>query len=159
MNIQPSIKTLGEKKLVGKSIKLTFANNKTSDLWRSFMPHRNQIPNKVNPDLISMQVYPESFDFSPHTPFEKWATVEVSDFSAIPEGMESFVLKAGDYAVFLYKGLSTDHSIFEYIFSKWLPQSEYELDSRPHFEVLGSKYRNNDPDSEEEIWIPIKPKS
>jgi AraC family transcriptional regulator len=31
------------------------------------------------------------------------------------------------------------------------------LDQRPHVEVMGEKYKNNDPDSEEEIWIPIKP--
>lgn len=38
----------------------------------------------------------------------------------------------------------------------WLPASDYNLDNRPHFEVLGEKYKNNDPTSEEEIWIPIK---
>jgi AraC family transcriptional regulator len=32
------------------------------------------------------------------------------------------------------------------------------LDDRPHFEVLGEKYKNNDPTSEKEIWIPILPK-
>jgi len=32
------------------------------------------------------------------------------------------------------------------------------LDDRPHFEVLGDKYKNADPDSEEEIWIPIRTK-
>jgi AraC family transcriptional regulator len=35
-----------------------------------------------------------------------------------------------------------------------LPGSEYFLDNRPHFEVLGDKYKNNDPTSEEEIWKP-----
>ena len=34
----------------------------------------------------------------------------------------------------------------------------YTLDDRPHFEILGEKYKNQDPDSEEELWIPIKPK-
>ena len=34
--------------------------------------------------------------------------------------------------------------------------SEYEFDNRPQFEILGEKYKNNAPDSEEEIWIPIK---
>lgn len=29
---------------------------------------------------------------------------------------------------------------------------------QPHFEVLGEKYKDNDPTSEEEIWIPIKAK-
>ena len=60
--------------------------------------------------------------------------------------------------IFDYKGSSTDTSIFQYIFRTWLPSSSYQLDDRPHFEVLGAKYKNNDPESEEEIWIPIKPK-
>lgn len=60
------------------------------------------------------------------------------------------------YAVFDYKGSSDDGSVFKYIFNTWLPQSGYQLDNRPHFEVLGDKYRNSDPNSEEEIWIPIK---
>jgi AraC family transcriptional regulator len=67
-------------------------------------------------------------------------------------------LTGGLYAVFDYKGLSTDNSIFQFIFGTWLPSSEYDLDDRPHFEVLGNKYKNNDPTSEEEIWIPIKMK-
>jgi len=33
------------------------------------------------------------------------------------------------------------------------------LDNRPHFEVLGEKYKNGDPESEEEIWIPVKEKA
>ena len=72
---------------------------------------------------------------------KKWATVEVMDFDAFPSGMESFTLKGGLYAVFDYKGSSTDSSIFQYIFQEWLPSSDYELDHRPHFEVLGKKYK------------------
>jgi AraC family transcriptional regulator len=67
-------------------------------------------------------------------------------------------LPSGLYAVFDYKGSSNDQSIFLYIFGSWLPNSGYNLDDRPHFEVLGNKYKNNDPTSEEEIWIPIKPR-
>ena len=72
--------------------------------------------------------------------------------------METFTLNGGEYAVFDYKGSSNDGSIFQYIFMTWLPNSEYQLDNRPHFEVLGEKYKNNDPTTEEEIWIPIKKK-
>jgi AraC family transcriptional regulator len=72
--------------------------------------------------------------------------------------METIILQRGLYAVFDYKGLNTDNSIFQYILGTWLPTSDYELDNRPHFEVLGDKYKNNDPTSEEEIWIPIKTK-
>ncbi len=34
----PRIEILAEKKLIGKRIKMTFSNNKTFDLWQSFMP-------------------------------------------------------------------------------------------------------------------------
>jgi AraC family transcriptional regulator len=67
-------------------------------------------------------------------------------------------LNGGLYAVFNYKGLNTDNRIFIHIFTEWLPSSGYVLDERPHFEILGEKYKNNDPESEEEIWIPVKPK-
>ena len=46
---------------------------------------------------------------------------------------------------------------FQYIFGTWMPDSGYKWDNRPQFEILGEKYKNNDPSSEEEIWIPIKP--
>lgn len=155
----PRIETLSPKKLIGKRLTMTYANNRTSELWRSFIPHRKEIKNVLGSDLISMQVYDSSFNFSQfdfHAEFDKWASVEVSDFKTIDEGMESFVLEGGLYAVFEYKGSSVDSSIFEYIFGTWIPNSEYQLDHRPHFEVLGERYKSLDPDSEEEIWIPVK---
>ncbi|MBK7667160.1 MAG: GyrI-like domain-containing protein [Sphingobacteriaceae bacterium] len=158
--MKPEIKTLTAKTLIGKRITMSLANNKTSELWKSFMPRRNEIKNVIGTDLFSIQTYsPDYFKvFNPNNEFEKWALLEVSDTTPLPEGMETFNLPGGLYAVFFYKGLNTDFSIFNYIFSEWLPKSEYNLDLRPHFEVLGSKYKNNDPESEEEIWIPIKNK-
>lgn len=157
----PIIKNSSEKKLIGKRIKMTLAENKTYELWKSFMPRRKEIRNNLTAELISMQVYDESLDFrnfNPHTVFEKWATVEVDDFSTIPDGMESYTLTGGLYAVFIHKGSSTSTKTFEYIFGTWLPGSDYLLDTRAHFEILGEKYKNDSPDSEEEVWIPIKPK-
>jgi AraC family transcriptional regulator len=73
--------------------------------------------------------------------------------------MESFTLTGGLYAVFIHKGAaSTGPKTFRYIFETRLPNSKYSIDNRPHFEILGEKYKNEDPDSEEEVWIPIKPK-
>jgi AraC family transcriptional regulator len=154
------IETLPEKKLVGKRIVTTFANNKTIEMWRSFMPRRKEITNNIGTDLYSMQIYPPLFyqNFNPHTEFEKWATIEVRNFDALPNEMETFTLKSGLYAVFLYKGPASATAPFEYIFGDWIPNSNYVVDDRPHFEILGEKYKNDSPDSEEEIWIPIKPK-
>lgn len=156
--MQPIIKHLGEKKLVGKRLLMSLSDNKTQKLWESFMPLRKEIKNTVDSTLISLQNYhPIHFiSFDAARVFEKWAAVEVNDFAHIPDHLEKFTVPAGLYAVFLYKGLSGDGAIFRYIFSEWLPSSAYALDGRPHFEVLDHKYKNNDPNSEEEIWIPVK---
>jgi len=158
--MEARIETLEEKKLVGRRLRMSLTNNKTAQLWGSFAPLIKGIKNKIGNDKISMQLYDVEHhnNFSPNSEFEKWATIEVSNFDAIPEEMETFTLHGGLYAVFDYKGASNDGRIFQYIFMTWLPQSNYQLDNRPHFEVLGDKYKNNDPNSEEEIWIPIKMK-
>lgn len=158
--MKPRIETLSQKKVVGKRMTMSLSNNKTGELWRSFMPRRKEIRNNLTAEVISMQVYNQPVDFShPHQEFEKWAAIEVSDFETIPEGMENFTVPGGLYAVFHYKGSSTDTKIFEYIFGTWLPNSDYLLDDRPHFEILGDKYKNADPNSEEDICIPIKLKN
>ena len=158
--MEPQIVTISEKKLVGKRIETTLSANQTGQLWQSFMPQRKEIRNKLNTDLISVEVYNPNLDFkdfNPTTKFEKWAAIEVSAFEEIPENMETLELTGGLYAVFLYKGAANEcASTFRYIFETWLPASEYLLDKRPHFEVMGEKYKGNDPTSEEEIWIPIK---
>lgn len=139
---------------------MSFANYKMGELWRTFSPRRKEINNSLTNELISLAIYkPNHFvDFHPANEFERWAAVEVASFDHVPAEMETFILQGGLYAVFDYKGLNTDNSIFQYILGTWLPASDYALDNRPHFEILGDKYKNNDPASEEEIWIPIKVK-
>ena len=154
--MNPIIKSIPEKKFIGKRIKMSLTNNKTFALWQSFMPIRKEIKNNLSTDLFSIRVYDRPSDISDfNKEFEKWAAIEVADFNTIPAGMETYILPGGLYAVFLYKGSSADTKIFQYIYGTWLPASNYSLDNRPHFEIMGEKYKNNDPASEEEIWIPI----
>jgi AraC family transcriptional regulator len=160
--MKPRIETIPGKKLVGTRQIMSFSNNQTAGLWKNFMQRRNEIHNNIGAELYSMQIYaPGFFDhFNPATAFEKWAATEVTDFNTVPAGMETIILPGGLYAVFMYKGTATTAAgTFQYILGTWLPNSEYTLDSRPHFEILGEKYKNNHPDSEEEIWIPIKSKN
>jgi AraC family transcriptional regulator len=154
----PRIEILPEKKLIGKRLQMSLANNRTPELWQSFMPKRGEIKNPISLDLFAVQVYqPTYFEaFNPNTVFEKWATLEVADFNNMPAEMESFTLSGGLYTVFEHKGHSIE--FFDYIFRTWIPNSKYNLDQRPHFEILGAKYKKEDPNSEEEIWIPIKEK-
>ena len=140
---------------------MSFSDNKTFELWRSFMPRRKEIQNNIGTELYCIQVNGQMDfnNFNPNIKFEKWAAIEVTDFNTVPHEMETIILPGGLYAVFLYKGAaSAAQKTFHNIFGTWLPNSDYALDDRQHFEMLGEKYKNEDPNSEEEIWIPIKPK-
>lgn len=153
------ITQLEEKKLIGQSIDMSYVNNLTGQLWKNFMPRRMEIGNAISTDLFSLQVYPSDFfkEFNVQKSFRKYALLEVDSLENIPDGMEPFVLEAGKYLVIDYKGDGSDYpKQFQYILSELLPSLQYRLDERPHFERLGNKYKNNDPNSEEEIWIPIR---
>ena len=156
--MQAKIITSKEKKLVGISTHMSLADNKTGVLWSNFGPRIQEIRNRVSSDKISLQQYiPEYFiKFNPNASFIKWAAVEVVNFDDIPKGMQTLIIPESLYAIFHYKGFSHDASVFHYIYTEWLPKSGYELANCPHFEVLGDTYKNNDSNSEEEIWIPIK---
>ena len=157
--MQPRIEEIAEKILVGHALQMSLANNRTFELWSGFMPKRKQIKNQIGADLYSLQIYDESnlTLFEPTTEFTKWAAVEVSNFEKTNDDFDSLLLPSGLYAVFVHKGdMSTFHKTMESIFQEWLPNSKYKLDKRPHFELLGEKYKNDHPDSEEEVWVPVK---
>jgi AraC family transcriptional regulator len=159
MLMEPKMTVLTEKMLVGKKMTMSLLQNRTQELWQQFMRARKDIPNLAGDHKFSLQQYaPGHFEqFSPATEFVKWAAMEVTNFDSVPEGMETLVLPGGLYAVFQYKGSSSAGAqVFGYIFGEWLPKSDYVLDDRPHFELLGEKYRNDDADSEEEIWVPVR---
>ncbi|MGV3657387.1 MAG: GyrI-like domain-containing protein [Chitinophagaceae bacterium] len=160
--MNPRIELLPPKKLVGLQSRMCMADDKTVMLWQTLMPRRAEIGARASNDYISMQVYDKEQDlsaFNRHTVFQKWAAVEVEDFENVPAGMETYNLEGGLYAVFIHKGSPAAFpQTWKTIFMDWMPASDYELDAREHFEVLGEKYKRDSGDSEEEVWIPIKKK-
>lgn len=155
--MKPTIKTFPKTKFIGKNSSFTYADYRVFELWSSFMPRRKEISNSIGSELYNIQINPDNFDFQPNTHFVKWAAVAVSNFDLVPNDMEILEIEEGLYAVFNYKGDQKNAAaFFNSIYTEWLPYSEYELDNRPQFEILGDKYKNNDSNSEEEIWIPIK---
>lgn len=159
MNIEPRIEFSAEKRLIGHRLEMSLLENKTAQLWGRFMPRRNEIAGKVGSDFISMQVYnpANGSPFAPDTLFEKWAAVEVEESTVVPDGMELYHFNGGKYAVFDYQGpASGAPDLFRFIFFEWLPNSDFEIDDREHFEVLGESYSPADLAAQEEIWIPVK---
>ena len=156
------IEILTQKKLIGKFITMSFIENKTFQLWNGFMQRRKEIKNAIDSNLYSLEVFPVDHfnNFEASDPFQKWAAIEVSDFNEIPSEMETLIVPGGLYAVFIHKGPASNAPItYHSIFVEWLPNSEYTVDDRPHFAVMGKNYIKDDPNSEEEIWIPIKNKA
>lgn len=169
MHPDPRIIERASGQYIGIRMEMSLMEDNTGILWRQFMPRRQEILHRTNTDFVSLQHYPKDFfsDFDPARSFSKWALVEVEEVSSpldedqeqpgsedVPEGMEVYTLSGGLYAVFVHQG--SDPAIFDHIYGIWLPASEYELDDRPHFEVLDAQYRHSDPDAAEEIWIPVR---
>ncbi len=159
---QPEIRRSESILLVGKRLEMSFVHNQTHELWKSFMSRKKEIEGVVGAHLYSVEIYPSPrffTDFNPTVTFEKWAAVQVNQEVAIPANMEMLKIPAGLYAVFAYKGKPSDaQPYFQYMYGSWLPASEYEMDNRPYFALMGEKYKGEDPESEEEFWIPIRPK-
>ncbi|MBX7181188.1 MAG: GyrI-like domain-containing protein [Bacteroidia bacterium] len=156
--MHPELINNPEIRLIGLKTTISLAQNRIAELWQNFMPQKQFISNPLSNDLYSVAEYPPHYfsAFNPNIEFHRWACLQVNNFDSIPPRMESLIIPAGKYAVFHYQGLSSDTSIFQYIYQEWLPASNYILRQSPHFEVLGNQYKNNDPNSKESIWIPIQ---
>lgn len=158
---EPEIVDIESKDLVGISLHTSLADDKTGLLWKRFMKNKSDIKNAKSNDLYSVQVYDEGFmegNFNSQSVFEKWAAMEVEDFSELPEGLQGLKLPAGKYAVFLHEGTSKGFAdTAKFIFEDWLPNSEYKLEDRPHFEIMGDDYKGpENPESKEHIYIPVQ---
>lgn len=149
-----------DKLLVGMAAKMSVVEDATPSLWQRFMPRRNEIQNGVGEGLYSVQNFSEldGFEnFTPKTLFEKWAAVEVASADCVPDGMQLFVLSSGHFAVFEHCGPPSEFpSTLNFIFSQWMPKSQWQLDDREHFEILLPDWRADDPNAREEVWIPVK---
>ena len=152
--MQPIIKKIEQRKLVGVFTNMSLVENRTFELFSTFMPKRKLIRNCIDEFIYDLIIYPSDYfqNFNPTNSFKKGALVEVVDHTKIPDGMTAFTLVGGEYAVFSQKGKKYDASMVENIFTKWLPASKYSIDNRPHFDIL----KENSKGKEEEIWIPIK---
>lgn len=160
---EPRIVQLQDQAIVGVAGFISFTRFDVAPLWQALMPVYAAIPHVQNQTRLSVAVYPNNFfeSFNPEQTFQKWAAVPVTMIeSSLPQPCTSMTIPSGMYAVFQHKGNfeAFAHTV-QYIHNQWLPQSPYQLDNRPHFEILTDTYKNNHPDSEEEVWIPVTHKT
>lgn len=153
----------GRVRLMGQKMSISLHQTEQIPLlWKKFKTSLSMNKLLNNRRFFSVSLYGNALaegSFGPDTEFEKWAATPILKGDELPEGNEILEIEAGLYAVFLHRGLPGDFpKTADFIFNHWLPGSDYQLDSRPHFEIMDENYRINDPDPEEEIWIPVRPK-
>lgn len=165
MLIDPKICRIEAKTMIGLSITTTQRQiEETQILWKSFIPKSKSIEQIKSDNLYSIQIYPKNVTFrtfSDGMSFQKWAAVEVEPDCPVPKGMKLLNIPKGEYAIFIHHGPATNFpKTAQYIFGMWLPNSIYEFDYRPQFEIMEPDYLGpNHPDSQEQVWIPIKKKA
>jgi AraC family transcriptional regulator len=152
----PKLIDCAEKFVIGMSSKMKQNEyHKITELWQGFMPRKKEIENIISNEVIAIQIYPEDMDLNPGA-YEIWACAEVEKVTEIPNEMRAFTISSGTYAVFHLKGIDI-YGLYQQIMTDWLPTSGYNIDNRPHFQVMGDMYKNGSPDSEEDVYVPIKP--
>lgn len=160
MVIEPRIEILSPRMLVGMRMDMSMVRDRTSDLWRSFGPRIRTVTGRVTDGTVALRRYRAATDvFDPEAVFERWAGVEVSGHEAVPEGLETCRIAGGLYAVVNHRGPASDLSTFRSFFQEWLPASAFDLDQRPHFELLPASYEPWSPDATEECFIPVRPRA
>jgi AraC family transcriptional regulator len=127
-------------------------NNEIPQLWRVLGPRTGEIENLADDTAaygISANMDKESGEF------DYIAGFEVSSTEGLPEGMVAFEVPGDRYAVFattLPKIGETFHNAYE----TWLPQAGHQLTGGPEFELYDEQFDPQDPDSEFDLYIPIK---
>lgn len=120
------------------------------------MKERSAMPERFGNRYFSVSQYPLEYfgHFDPSKEFVKWATMETPGNA--PDTMETLEIMDGTYAVFIHHGpAALAFKTFHRIFNEWIPNSEFNIDQRPHFEIMPEGYKADDPNAMEEVWIPI----
>lgn len=122
--------------------------------------NQGEIANRSSPSyLIGLNDYSKNFFCKNEQPvFDFYGAVEVTGFSAVPEGMVTKELPAGKYAVFSFYGKPQDslQPVADYIYKEWLPQSTCQLNENAMFDFTRSCLNiDQDGNSNVEYWLPI----
>lgn len=123
-----------------------------SQLWERFMPQTETVTKRVGMEAFGIsQCKGDRFDYV--------AGVKVESDAPIPEGMMDIDLADGHYAVFTHRGpISKIADTMKYIWSTWMPASDYEYTGGPEFELYDYRFRFMAHDSEFDIYIPVRSK-
>lgn len=126
--------------------------NEIFQMWQALGARMPEIPQVINPEIA----YGLSDNVDHDTgEFDYVAGLEVREGTALPEGMVQWEVAGGTYAVFPCT-LPTLGEVFDAVYSTWLPKSGYQRADGPEVERYDEHFDPQDPDSQLEVFIPIR---
>jgi AraC family transcriptional regulator len=150
--MEPKIIERGAFTVVGLKYRGKNENNEIPQVWEAFHPRIGEIPNLVT-DFVA---YGISAEMDPGTrEFTYVAGFEVSSAEDVPQGMVDFEVPGSKYAVFTTT-LPKIGETFQHAYHTWLPTSGYQPGGGPEFELYDQRFDVQDPNSEFDLYIPIK---
>lgn len=148
-----------EIKLVGFTKRIVMPDNVIPKMWEEFNKRYVEVKDVINSGCYGVA---DNMD-SEINNFDETVACEVSSFKEIPEGMITKIIPKQKYLVFTHKGIlftetgeSKLEKTYEYIYGKLLPTLEFEVDKEFNFELYDERYKGNSPESEFDIYVPIK---
>jgi len=160
ITMEPVITTIETVTVVGMEYHGQNKNKEITTMWGMFNQKCMAIPHLMGKRAAYGVCFSDA-DYGTTGMFRYVAGLPVTAVDAVPEGMTSCTVPAGQYAVFTHCGtLATLDKTFDYIYGTWLPSSEYRLDAvRPDFEYYDERFTTgDDPASKFDIYIPITAK-
>ena len=138
--------------VVGMMVRGKAGSDEIPRMWEALNPRVHEIQDRVGEEVaygISANMDEQSGEFDYIGGFE------VGRGGEIPEGMVRFEVPGGTYAIFRTT-LPRLGETFLYAYRTWVPQSGHELTGGPDFELYDEKFDPQDPESEFDVYIPIR---
>jgi AraC family transcriptional regulator len=150
--MEPRIVERGAFTVVGLKYRGKAEENKIPQLWQDLMPRAGEIEHLADDTAAygisaNMDMESGAFDYI--------AGFEVSSAETVPAGMVHFEVPGGRYAVFSTT-LPKIGEIFQSAYHVWLPAAGCEPAGSPEFELYDEQFDPQDPNSEFDLYIPIK---
>jgi len=112
----------------------------------------------VDPN-VGYEVHIEPEDYAETKAFYVMVGVQMEEVRRLPLELFIKVLPSTTYAVFTLKGSEIASNWPDKIYKEWLPESDYEEAYKVTIERYGPSFQGtDDPESELEIWVPVRPK-
>lgn len=150
--MEPKIVSRERFTVIGMKYRGKNESNEIPQLWQELGPRVEEIKNIVGPHVAygicaNMDMASGEFDYI--------AGFEVSSAEKVPEGLVSFELPGGRYAIFTTT-LPKIGETFHNAYHTWLAETGHEPTGGPEFELYDEQFDPQDPDSTVDLYIPLK---